>query len=171
MIKKLNRTLEIACMTVAGLAICLMALVAFLDSIGRKLGLPLPGGNEIVSHLLMLFFFASIPLVIKADAHIRVGLFTDFYSPLLQRIERFVTQIIEIVAMLVFSWMIYDQAGRLFRFETTTVYFEMAVAPWVYAAFGFTLIACWFAVQTLFGPQSQEPLAQEAPGALAAKDK
>ena len=165
MIKKLNRTLEIACMTVAGLAICLMALIAFLDSIGRKLGAPLPGGNEIVSHMLMLFFFASIPLVIKADAHIRVGLFTDFYSAPLKRIECFVTQIIEIVAMLVFSWMIYDQAGRLFRFETTTVYFEMPVAPWVYAAFGFTLIACWFAIQTLYAPETPD-----APANNAAKD-
>lgn len=147
MIKKINKWLELGCMTVSGAAVVFMALVAFVDSIGRPFSHPLPGASEFVSSALMVFFFAGLPLVVKDDSHIRVGLMADFYGPRARKIEGRFTLVVETLAMLAFAWMIADQAGRLGRFGTTSVYFEMPVAPWVGVAFVFTVIAIWFAAQ------------------------
>ncbi len=160
MLRKLNRRLEQACMAVSGAAIVFMGLVAFADSIGRKLGHPLGGASEMVSFALMLFFFSAIPLVVKTDSHIRVGLLSDFYGPRLKRGERALSALLEAAAMAVFAWMILDQAGRLARFGTETVYFEAPVAPWVYVAALFSGLAAWFAVQPLFGI-GEKPLPPE----------
>jgi len=148
---RLNRRLEHLCMAVSGLAAAGMTLVAFVDCIGRKLDHPLPGASEMVTFALMLFFFSAIPLVVKSDSHIRVGLLSDFYGPRLSRAEKAVTSVLEAAAMIVFAWMIFDQAGRLERFGTATVFFEAPVAPWVYVAAGFSALAVWFALQPLFG--------------------
>ena len=166
MLHQINRALLAFCQIISGSTIVLMATAAFIDSIGRKIDHPLPGASEIVSYALMLFFFAAIPLVVKADCHIRVGLFSDFYTAPLRRVEGFISQILEILeilAMAAFAWMILDQAGRLSRFGTESVYFQMPVGPWVYAAFAFTALALWFAIQSLFDkPQAHSLDAEES---------
>ncbi|MDS9469889.1 TRAP transporter small permease [Paracoccus sp. MBLB3053] len=146
MFHNFNRWLGGICAAISGLALILMALVAFIDSIGRQIGKPLPGAGEYVTFALMIFFFAAMPLVIRDDAHIRVGLFSDLYKPRLTRIERRFTGFFEIVAMAAFGWMMFDQANRLDRFGTLSVYFEVPMAPWIYAAAGFCVVATWFAI-------------------------
>lgn len=151
MLTRVNRALERLCMAVSGLSVVFMGLVAFADSIGRKLGHPVGGASELVSFALMLFFFSAIPLVVKSDGQIRVGLLSDFYGPRLGRLERLVSTVLEAAAMIVLAWMIFDQAGRLGRFGTETVYFEAPVAPWVLTAAVFSGIAAWFAILPVFG--------------------
>ncbi|QYZ69582.1 TRAP transporter small permease [Neotabrizicola shimadae] len=155
MIRKLNHGLELVCRVVSGASVVVMASVAFLDSIGRPLAHPLPGGSEMVSHALMLFFFSSLPLVVKADAHIRVGLLTDFYSAPMKRVEHALTVLLETLAMAVLAWMVLDQAARLMRFGTESVYFQMPVGPWVLVAGGFCVIAVWFALWILLAPATE----------------
>lgn len=149
MINKINTVLERACRVVSGVSLVFMGLIAFVDSIGRPLSHPLPGASEMVSFALMVFFFSSLPLVVKSDSHIRVGLFSDFYGPKARKIESVVVIVLETLAMAAFAWMIFDQAGRLGRFGTQSVYFEMPIAPWVYLACLFSAFAIWFAVWPL----------------------
>jgi len=146
MFQTFNRWLGWICAAISGLSLILMTLVAFIDSIGRQIGKPLPGAGEYVTFALMIFFFAAMPLVMRDDAHIRVGLFSDLYKPRLTRIERRFTGLFEVFAMAGLGWMMFDQAGRLDRFGTLSVYFEIPMAPWTYASAGFCAVAVWFAV-------------------------
>lgn len=149
MIRTVNRFFELLSRVVSGASIMLMMAVAFVDSIGRPLSLPLPGGNEYVSFLLLVFFFSSLPLAVIGNSHIRVGFLADFYSGGMNRAERRVTAVLEVMALAVLAWMIFDQALRLQRFGTQSVYFEWPIAPFVFVACVFTCIALWFAFQSL----------------------
>lgn len=153
MIDKINLWLGRLCAVVAGVALVLMTLVAFVDSIGRKLSHPLHGAEEYVTFTLPIFFFAAIPLVVQANGHIRVGLLTELYNARARHIEKYVTAVLELAALGGFAWMMFDQADRLARFGTLSVHFLMPIAPWVYAAAVLTLIAVIFmlsSVWTLF---------------------
>lgn len=149
MINTISKWLGRLTASIAGTALVLMMLTAFVDSIGRKFNRPLDGAEEYVSFMLMIFFFASVPLVVRDDSHIRVGLLADLYKGSLVRIEKMVTVVFELAALCVFVWMIFDQADRLARFGTLTVHFLMPVAPWVYASACLGLVAVWFMVLTV----------------------
>lgn len=150
MIKLIDLWLGRFCLAVSGCAILAMTLVAFGDSIGRKLDHPLYGASEYVIFALVIFFFSSIPLVVRDNSHIRVGLFADLYKPRLSRIEGYFTGLGEIAALVIFTWMIFDQADRLERFGTLSVFFELPLAPLVYIAALFGLISIWFAGHNLW---------------------
>lgn len=150
MIDKINLWLGRLCAVVAGAALVLMTLVAFIDSIGRKFSHPLHGAEEYVTFTLLIFFFAALPMAVQANGHIRVGLLSDLYGPRLRAIEKYVTAVVELLALAALTWMIFDQADRLARFGTLSVHFLMPIAPWVYAAAILTLLAFLFMLVNLW---------------------
>lgn len=149
MLDRIDRTIGVLCQVVSGLAFCFMALVAFVDSIGRMFDHPLLGSSEYVEFALLIFFAASLAFVVRDDANIRIGLFADLYKPRLTRIEGIVTNIGELLALILLTYMLYDQALRLARFSTLSAFFKVPMAPWVFAATGLTLTAVWFALRKL----------------------
>lgn len=149
MIKVIDLWLGRLCLTVAGLSVCAMALVAFIDSIGRKLNHPLYGGSEMVTFALVTFFFSALPLVVRDNSHIRVGLFADLYKNRLSRIESYFTGTLEVVALLAFCWLIFDQVQRLERFGTVSLFFELPLAPIISVAAFFCAISIWFAAHNV----------------------
>lgn len=149
MLAHIDRTVGLICQVVSGVAICFMTLIAFVDSIGRMLNQPFLGASEYVQFALLLFFFSSLALVVRDDSHIRIGLFSDLYKPKLTRWESLFTNIGELLALLLLSHMMYDQASRLERFRTLTSYFKVPVAPFLFIATALSLAAIWFAVRTL----------------------
>lgn len=153
MINKITRFLGVVCTIVSGSAFVFMAGIAFVDSIGRQLNHPLLGASEYVELALLIFFFASIPIVFRDDEHIRVGLFTDLYKPKLARLEHRFTGILEVLGLVGFAYLIFDQANRLDRFGTLTSHFRIPMAPWVYVAFVMCVIAIWFGIMNLRKPQ------------------
>lgn len=171
MIKHIDLWLGRFCLAVSGCAIVAMALVAFADSIGRKLSHPLYGASEYVTFALLIFFFSAVPLVVRDNSHIRVGLFADLYKARLSRIEAFFTGILEVAALGAFSWMIFDQADRLDRFGTLSPFFELPMAPLVFAAALFCLIAIWFAAHNVWiVHQDHQAAGMEIPDDIAHRE-
>ena len=150
MLKKIDRTIGVLCQIVSGVAFCFMALVAFVDSIGRMFDNPLLGSSEYVEFALLIFFAASLAFVVRDDANIKIGLFADLYKPRLARIETFVTKVGELLALILLTYMLYDQAARLARFSTLSAFFKIPVAPWIYGAAALTVTAVWFALRKLW---------------------
>lgn len=164
MIKRIDLWLSRLCLFASGTAIIVMALVAFIDSIGRTLNHPLQGASEYVIFSLLIFFFSAMPLVVRDNAHIRVGLLADLYRPRLAHIETIFTGLIEVIALSAFAWMIFDQADRLQRFGTLSVFFELPMAPFVAIAGVFSVISIWFAIHNLWlSHKDQFPRAPSIP--------
>ncbi|MBL4811478.1 MAG: TRAP transporter small permease [Rhodobacteraceae bacterium] len=149
MIDRITRLLGLICTVISGAAFIFMALIAFVDSIGRQLNKPLLGASEYVELALLIFFFASIPIVYRDDSHIRVGLFSDLYSKKIKRFEYRFTGILEVIGLSAFAYMIFDQANRLERFGTLSSHFRIPMSPFIYAAFAMCLAAVWFGIMNL----------------------
>ena len=149
MLKRIDRAISVICQAVSGIAFCFMALIAFVDSIGRMFDHPLLGAAEYVEFALLLFFFSSLAFVVRDDSQIRIGLFSDLYKPKLQRLEGLFTNLGELLALCLLAYMMWDQANRLLRFNTLSSFFKIPFAPWVFAATVLSLAAIWFAVRKL----------------------
>lgn len=167
MLHQIDRILLALCRIVSATAFVFMAVIAFVDSIGRMVSMPLLGATEYVQLALLVFFFASITLVVEGNAHIRVGLFADLYKGRLARLERYATGVAECLAMGLLTWMIWDQADRLARFGTLSAYFKIPLAPWIYAAACLSGVAMWFAVRRLWAVHAEM---QPRPHAIPDKD-
>ena len=150
MLNRLNGVLTLICTTIAGAALCFMALIAFVDSIGRMMNSPLLGANEFIQFALITFFFAALPIAVKDDQQIRIGLVVDLYSAGIARLERWLTGVGDVVALILLTYMMYDQAMRLLRFGTITTFLQIPVAPWVLSATVFAALALWFALLNLW---------------------
>lgn len=149
MIQSINRWLLVFVRMVSGAAFVFMAGIAFANAIGRQFNRPLLGAYEYVELALLIFFFASIALVVRDDAQIRVGLLADLYKSRLAKIERWFTGIVEVLALCGLTYLIFDQASRLERFGTVSTYFRIPMAPWLYAAGALGVLAIWIAIQNL----------------------
>lgn len=147
MLDRIDRTIGVLCQIVSGVAFCFMALIAFVDSIGRMFDNPLLGASEYVEFALLIFFASSLAFVVRDDANIKIGLFADLYKPRLTRIEGFLTNVGELLALIALSYMLYDQAARLARFSTLSAFFKIPMAPWIFLAAALTLTAVWFALR------------------------
>jgi TRAP-type C4-dicarboxylate transport system permease small subunit len=150
MLDRIDRALGVICQTISGIAFCFMALVAFADSIGRMLNHPLLGANEYVMFALILFFFATLPLIVRDDEQIRIGLLAELYKPKLSRLESLFTKLGEIAALLLITAMMFDQANRLDRFDTESSFYKVPMAPWVYVAAVLSVVAVWFGLRNLW---------------------
>ncbi|EPX82896.1 TRAP-type C4-dicarboxylate transport system, small permease component [Rubellimicrobium thermophilum DSM 16684] len=155
MLHQIDRILLGLSRIVSATAFVFLTVIAFVDSIGRMLSMPLLGASEYVQLALLVFFFASIALVVEGDAHIRVGLFADLYKGRLARLERYVTGVAECLAMGLLAWMIWDQADRLARFGTLSAYLGIPLAPWLYAAAALSAVGMWFAVRRLWAVHAE----------------
>jgi TRAP-type C4-dicarboxylate transport system permease small subunit len=108
---------------------------------------PLLGTDEYVELAMLIFFFAGTAVVVRDQAYIRVGFLCETFGPRLQRFEVRVTAILETLALCFFCWMILDQADRLARFGTQTVYLHIPLAPFAYVAAAMGIVSVWFALQ------------------------
>lgn len=161
---KISRVIEIICTSSAVISMIIMVSVAFTDSIGRQVNHPLLGASEYVEFGLLIFFFASISLVIRDDGNIRVGLLAELYGPKLTKIEHNVTALVEVIGIAFFAYMIFDQANRLLRFGTLSSFFHVPMAPFVFVAFGLVTGAVWFAIRNfLTPPKEMDPRAHAIP--------
>ncbi|SLN26796.1 Tripartite ATP-independent periplasmic transporters, DctQ component [Aquimixticola soesokkakensis] len=137
---KLSKYLDIFCATVSGL--CMIAMIGFnfADSIGRQLSRPLLGAQEAVSFLLAIFFFASLSLVTRENANIRVGLLVELYPAGLRKAERVFGALIEALCTALLVWMVFDRAARLENIGTLGTHYIVPLYPFVYA--GALLLLC-----------------------------
>lgn len=158
MVDRINRILGLVSLVISGCAFFFMTAIAFVDAIGRQFRHPVLGASEYVSLALITFFFGSLALVVRDDSQIRVGLLADFYKPRWATMERYFTAIFETLILVGLTYMIFDQASRLGRFGTVTYFWNIPVAPWLYASGAMCLIAVWFGIQNLVSlvrPSSQ----------------
>jgi TRAP-type C4-dicarboxylate transport system permease small subunit len=147
MLLQFNALLYRAVHVISGSAIVMMVLIGFADAVGRMFNHPILGTDEYVEILMLIFFFAGTAVVVRDQAYIRVGFLCETFSRPLQRLEVRATAILETLALCFFCWMILDQADRLARFETQTVYLHIPLAPFAYVAAAMGIVSVWFALQ------------------------
>ena len=89
----------------ATFAWCTIALVTFIDVIGRTFfSYPLPGGYEIIQSLMAVGIMLSLPIVALHKEHIEVDVLQHFFSP---SIKAFFSGVSYLIGVLFFGYLTY----------------------------------------------------------------
>lgn len=145
--RKIGNLLDALCAAVSALSlICLIGLY-FVESIGRQLSMPVPGAQESASLLLSCFIFSAIPLVVRENGNISVGLLVDGYSRLARKAEQCVTVVAEVLLTGLWVYLVYDFANRQARVGQITPQHHIPYAPFIYLGAAFMVIALFFAIE------------------------
>ncbi|MFV0243962.1 MAG: TRAP transporter small permease [Qingshengfaniella sp.] len=138
--KRIARLLDIIAATISGLAMIGMIAVGFTDSIGRQIGSPLLGAQEFIQLLLLVFFYASLIILVRENAHIRVGLVVETYGKVLAKVQFVFSAAVEIACTIGLAWLTWDFAERTMRIGKLSTHHRIPLAPWMFFAAGLAVI-------------------------------
>ncbi len=144
--EKTGRLLEWICAVFSGLSLVGLVIVTLGRAVAQQLGLDLPGEGTLAGPLVCLFLFASVPLLVRENGHIRVGLVTEVFGPRALRVESLLTALIECLATLLLTWMVYLFAGQvaLDGLAPQGLADRLPGAPVLYLAAALLLLAVFF---------------------------
>lgn len=129
------RALQYLC----AIALFLIVVVTFFDVLGRYFfNRPIPGASEYIQFLMAITIFAGLPLITGEREHISVSL-ADHVQGTLRRIKLVVVDLTSLVAIMLITWQLFEQAGDYAEIGTSSIVLKLPMAP-LAAAMG--VLAC-----------------------------
>lgn len=95
---------------VSGLVIVVMMAMITIDAIGRKFGLPVPGGLEFSEAMMVAIVYLSLMAVQRHRENVFVSIATHRLSPRAIALLDTVTAVLILVLLLIFTWIAYERA-------------------------------------------------------------
>ena len=117
---------------VAGLALMAMMLLTFVDVMGRKLWVAVPGALEVSEILMVVVLFSGLPLVAWHAEHVCFELVDKLYTGASARWSRV---FMDLFCALVFGALavaVWRFAGRTMEDGEVTIYLKWPVGWFVY---------------------------------------
>ncbi len=81
-----------------------IAAITVLDVIGRYIGRPLPGANELIGLILVVIIVCGVGITQKAGGHIAVNVVVDRFPLLIRRILVLTSLISGFIVAVLISW-------------------------------------------------------------------
>ena len=110
----------------------LMMLLTFVDVIGRRFGMPVPGGFEITELMLAALIFLGLPLLTASDGHVCVDLFDPVIPDFLKPVQKAFANVVTVGAFGVLAWMMWKHAFRTYNYADTTAVLQIPYSPLVF---------------------------------------
>lgn len=127
---------------VAACCLCCMALVTGTDVVGRLLGKPLFGSEEIVTMLAVLVVGLSLPDAHAERSHIGVEIFVRYMPRKLRRALRLGTTVAALLLFSVVTWRMADYGLTMRASGVRSMNLELPEYVVVFVlAFGFLVFA------------------------------
>ncbi|MBV1789981.1 TRAP transporter small permease [Marinobacterium sp. D7] len=113
----------------AALIMLLMMLLTLVDVLGRYLfDAPVTGAFEVTELMLASVIFLGLPLVTAEGGHIVVDILDSALGPRLRLVQQWTVGLINIAAFAVLSWMLWEHAFKVYRYEDTTAVLQIPYA-------------------------------------------
>ncbi|WP_460274451.1 TRAP transporter small permease [Celeribacter sp. ULVN23_4] len=126
---KLMHRVEQVFLFLAAAILIAMALITFVDVIGRYVfNKPLGGAFELVAIGMALMIFAALPEVTARNEHIMVSLM-KFLPMAVQSALRVIMAVVTAIAFCVLAWRFFDHAARLASYGDYAMYTGIPYAP------------------------------------------
>ncbi|MEX2126723.1 MAG: TRAP transporter small permease [Xanthobacteraceae bacterium] len=109
-----------------------MMMLTTVDVAGRALGRPIRGSFEIVTFMLAILIFCSIPLITWDEKHIKVNLFDRWIPASILRALNVLWVMIMTVVMAGITYRMWIQAKLMAEGQHITGALEWPIAPVVY---------------------------------------
>lgn len=102
---------------VAAIIMFMMMALTLTDVLGRYLfSTPIKGAFELTEIMLAAVIFLGLPIVTAANDHISVDIIDSFLSDRIKKIQCFFISVINISAFVIFSWILWNHAFKLFNY-------------------------------------------------------
>lgn len=115
---------------IAEISLAFMALVMVTDVIGRYLfNRPLNGSDEIIGALVLLVFFAAVPLATRTGDHVTIDLVTSALSEDAKRWQQAAGNLIAAGISLLLMAAAWMKASELARYGDVSLVMGIPLAP------------------------------------------
>ena len=139
---------------IGSLGLLIVVGVILVDVVGRALGSPLYGGQDITMMAMTVLVFAPMALCDRLGGHISVDLFERYFPDAMNRMIDIVVAAMGAVIFAVLAWATWDSAqlSVMLNLSTNLLYLPKALFQWgmiaflSLAAFGLALRAAELAV-------------------------
>lgn len=117
----------------AAIVMFLMMALTLVDVLGRYLfSMPVTGAFEVTELMLAAVIFLGLPLVTAEGGHIAVDILDSALSDRVLAVQYWVIGVINVLAFGIFSWMLWEHAFKVLRYEDTTAVLQI---PYAWLAF------------------------------------
>jgi TRAP-type C4-dicarboxylate transport system permease small subunit len=117
------------------LAMFSMMMLTTADVAGRALlNAPIKGSFEVVTFLLAILVFSSLPLITWDEGHISVNLFENWFPPGLRRLLDAFWSVVGTIVVGGITWRMWIQGNLMAEGPHVTGFLEWPIAPIAYFA-------------------------------------
>lgn len=130
--------------TIGALGLLAEVVIILVDVIGRALGKPLYGSQDLITMTMVILVFGAMALCDRTGGHIAVDLFERYYPPLMNRIIDIAAAAIGALIFAYIAYAVYESAQISKMLNLSTNLLRLPKVWFQYAL-------CLFAVMTAIG--------------------
>lgn len=127
--------------TIGTLGLLAVVGVILVDVIGRALGKPLYGSQDLITMAFVLVVFGAMALCDRAGGHIAVDLFERYYPDWLNRMADVVAALLGVAIFAALAWAVYDSAKISQMLNLSTNLLRLPKVWFQWALCGFSVVA------------------------------
>ncbi|MFV0245736.1 MAG: TRAP transporter small permease [Qingshengfaniella sp.] len=139
-IRTLADRLIYLCATFGALALLFEVGVILVDVIGRSLGRPLFGSQDLVTMAMAILVFGGMAICDRMGGHIAVDLFEKNFPPRMNWAVDIIAALIGAVIFTAIAWAVYDSAKLSVMLNLSTNLLRLPKWWFQWALVGFSLI-------------------------------
>jgi TRAP-type C4-dicarboxylate transport system permease small subunit len=127
--------------TIGAVALVLVMVAILIDVVGRALGRPLYGSQDIVTMSMVVLVFGGMALCDRQGGHIAVDLLESRFSTRLNRLIDIVVALMGAVIFVFIAWAVWDSAKLSQMLNLSTNLLRLPKAWFQWALAGFSVLA------------------------------
>ena len=130
-----------AAAAIGALALLVEVAVILVDVVGRALGAPLFGSQDITTMAMVVLVFGPMALCDRLGGHVAVDLLEQRFPPALNRAIDIAVALLGAAIFLALAWAVWDSAVLSAMLNLSTNLLRLPKAWFQYALIAFSLIA------------------------------
>ncbi len=123
--------------SIGALGVLFEVVIILVDVVGRALGSPLYGSQDLTTSAMVILVFGAMALCDRSGGHIAVDLFERYYPPAMNRIIDVISALLGAVIFLALAWAVWESAklSLMLNLSTNLLYLPKAWFQWALVAF------------------------------------
>lgn len=122
---------------IGSIGLLFAVVVILIDVIGRALGNPLYGSQDLTLTAMIIIVFGAMALCDRGGGHIAVDLFERYYPPAMNRAIDVISAVLGAVIFVALAWAVWESAklSVMLNISTNLLYIPKAYTQWALVAF------------------------------------
>lgn len=131
---------------IGALGLLFEVAVIMYDVIGRAVGSPLYGSQDLITSSMVIVVFGAMALCDRRGGHIAVDLFERYFPPLMNRVIDICAALLGAVIFIALAWAVWQSAklSVMLNLSTNLLYLPKAWFQWALIAFALLTGAAMF---------------------------